>query len=324
MSSMLGQEASADILSNISVEETGNSQTMALLTPSGASTLIFQDKKSKKADKIDENTEVSLSGNALVPTVREVASGTGGGESAPFIDTSIYVVREGDTLSQIAEMFDVSQNTILWANDMRRGDAIKEGDVLLILPVSGIEHTVKKGETLKGIAGKYKVEVEEILLYNNLAEGATLALGDSLIIPGAEMFDETPKSSGKSAPKSQTNLKNISGYYINPLPVGRKTRGITNSHKGVDIASPTGTPIYAAALGRVSLARTGYNGGFGTMVVIEHPNGTETLYSHMSRLNTFTGAQVAQGEVIGYVGSTGRSTGPHLHFEVHGAKNPLN
>jgi len=90
----------------------------------------------------------------------------------------------------------------------------------------------------------------------------------------------------------------------------------------VDLAIKTGTPIRASAAGKVTLARNGYNGGYGNLVVISHPNGTETLYAHQSKIATTTGVQVYQGEVIGYVGSTGRSTGPHLHFEVHGARNP--
>ena len=94
-------------------------------------------------------------------------------------------------------------------------------------------------------------------------------------------------------------------------------------HKGVDLAAPTGTQIHAAAAGKVLIARNGYNGGFGNYVVIQHPNGTKTLYAHMSRLGTSTGAQVEQSSVIAYVGSTGRSTGPHLHFEVLGGKNPF-
>ena len=97
----------------------------------------------------------------------------------------------------------------------------------------------------------------------------------------------------------------------------------------MDLAIAPGTPIHAAAEGTIVLARYGYNGGFGNVVIINHPNGTQTLYAHQSRLlykqgdaDTETGTTVSQGEIIGYVGSTGHSTGPHLHFEVHGAQNP--
>ena len=90
----------------------------------------------------------------------------------------------------------------------------------------------------------------------------------------------------------------------------------------MDFAAPTGTPILASASGTVSIARSGWNGGFGTYVVMSHSNGTKTLYAHMSKLNTSPGAKVSQGQVIGYLGNTGKSTGPHTHFEVIGAKNP--
>ncbi len=116
-------------------------------------------------------------------------------------------------------------------------------------------------------------------------------------------------------------LKSLAGYFIDPVPGYRLSQGI-HDNNAVDLAIGKGTPIHAAAAGRVLLARNGYNGGFGNVVIISHPNGTETLYAHQSKIATHTGDTVYQGQVIGYVGSTGHSTGPHLHFEVHGARNP--
>ena len=316
---------------------TSTSKDMQLLEANNFSIHSINEKK-KNNEKKNENEEITIYQNALSvskPLVGESNNNNIGGGSSDSI--SVYVVRKGDTISEIAEMFEVTQNTILWANDMKKGDKIKEGDILLILPVSGVEHTVKKGETIKKIAEKYKVDTNEILLYNGLEEGTNLAVGDSLIIPGAEMFDiadgdnntkkvsSASNSSGKISSSKSKNLLNsnkIEGYFINPLPSGHKTRGITNTHYGVDIGAPIGTPIHASASGQVTLSRTGYNGGYGTLVVLKHPNGTETLYAHMSKLGTSVGAEVAQGETIGFVGSTGRSTGPHLHFEVKGAYNP--
>ena len=107
------------------------------------------------------------------------------------------------------------------------------------------------------------------------------------------------------------------------MPTGHKTQGLHGpGNRGIDIGAPKGTPIYASAPGRVLIAKTGWSGGYGNMVIVEHPNGTKTLYAHMTKLGTKTGAEVARGEIIGYVGSTGRSTGPHLHFEVFNARNP--
>ncbi len=213
---------------------------------------------------------------------------------------------------------------------MKKGDKLVEGDVLLILPISGLEHIVTKGQTIQSIAKLYKADVSDILLYNGLSPDDKLAVGDKLMIPNgikAEESDKPIKNLAKSIAKdnqyyiNHPTIKNIAGYYINPVPGYRKSQGI-HDHNAVDLAIPAGTPIHAAASGRVTLARNGYNGGFGNVVIISHSNGTETLYAHMSKLGTSTGAEVSQGEVIGYVGSTGHSTGPHLHFEVHGARNP--
>jgi murein DD-endopeptidase MepM/ murein hydrolase activator NlpD len=222
-------------------------------------------------------------------------------------------------------LFGISPDTVLSANDLKKGDKLKEGDVLLILPFSGIEHTVAKGDTLQGIASKYKADIDDILSANEIEEGAKLAVGDKLIIPGANLLSETKTKSGTGTGTKSTysNMPNVAGYFKNPVPGGIKTRGIKPGHKGVDIAAPTGTPIHAAAEGAVLIARNGWNGGFGNYVVIQHPNGAKTLYAHMSRLGTTPGDKVSQGDVIGYVGSTGKSTGPHLHLEVLGAKNPF-
>ena len=212
---------------------------------------------------------------------------------------------------------------------MSKKSVIKEGDVIFILPVSGVEHTVKKGDTIKSIAKLYKADTEDILQYNGLDDNQKLSVGDKLIIPNAQKESENdrpvknlPASIAKDNKYYETHpAKNLSGYFINPVPGYRKSQGI-HDRNGVDFAISTGTPIRASASGRVTLARTGWNGGFGNLVIIKHPNGTETLYAHQSKIATTTGAQVSQGQVIGYVGSTGRSTGPHLHFEVHGARNP--
>jgi len=202
-----------------------------------------------------------------------------------------------------------------------------EGDVLFILPISGIKHTVKKGQTLKGIANLYKVDVVDIAGFNGISTDAKLTAGDELLVPDADMTvsdGENNKTSSKSSSKEiiiKSTGKDLGGYFINPVPnYKRRSQGI-HGKNGVDLAAPTGTKIVASASGRILLARIGYNGGYGNMVIIQHPNGTQTLYAHQSKLVVHTGDQVEQGEVIGYVGSTGHSTGPHLHYEVRGAKN---
>ncbi|MEX2052418.1 MAG: LysM peptidoglycan-binding domain-containing M23 family metallopeptidase [Candidatus Paceibacterota bacterium] len=328
LSTIMGMEAAASTDKTYIVEITENAQTMALLQ-ANMTILPIAQKQGKDKEEIDQSKSVSIMSEiALVPSVspQSITSGTGEGDLPLLDQMSVYVVRKGDSLAQIAEMFDVSTNTILWANDLKKGTKLSEGDVLLILPVSGIKHIVAKGQTIASIAKLYKVDTETIIGFNGLSDGSKLSLGDELIIPDGQMptapAPSKPKSKG-SIPKYAGNSSvNANGYYINPVPeLKRRSQGL-HGNNSVDLAAATGTRILASASGRVLLARTGYNGGYGNMVIIEHPNGTKTLYAHMTRLGTSSGAQVSQGEVIGYVGSTGRSTGPHLHFEVHGARNP--
>ena len=234
---------------------------------------------------------------------------------------SIYVVREGDSLSQIAQMFSVTTNTIIWANDIKRGSLISPGQTLIILPISGVQHTVKSGDTVKSIAKKYDGDADEIISYNGLEGGAILAVGDIVTIPGGEIA--APSYGSASQIIYGTGGPRYEGYYLRPLVNARRTQGL-HGYNGVDMGAPHGTAILAAAAGQVIISRgSGWNGGYGKYIVIKHPNGTQTLYAHNSQNIVYGGEQVVQGQVIGYVGSTGRSTGSHLHFEVRGAANPF-
>lgn len=233
---------------------------------------------------------------------------------------SIYTVQRGDSVSSIAEMFNVSISTIEWANDIKKGAYIKEGQTLIILPISGVKYAVKSGDNLKSITSKYKGDIEEVLQYNNLKIDSVLVVGDTIIIPNGRI-ESTVSASGLA--KTKSAKPSYVGYYTRPIEGGRKSQGI-HGYNGVDIAAPVGTPIYAAASGKVIVSKAyGWNGGYGIYSVIEHPNKTQTLYAHMVENASYLGQNVAQGQTIGYVGSTGRSTGPHLHFEVRGAKNPF-
>ncbi len=247
---------------------------------------------------------------------------------------SVYTVHAGDTLGSIAKMFGVSTNTILWANNLR-GGTIHEGDQLIILPITGVRYTVVAGDTIASVAKKFKADAGEIAQYNNLADNAVLDAGDTLIIPNGEVAPTATQvalsSHAKAIRKAVRNGEPflggsgpaIDGYFSWPVAGGVITQGL-HGWNAVDIGAPIGTPIYAAAGGTVIIARSGgWNGGYGSYVVISHPNGTQTLYGHMSRVLTSVGAQVSQGETIGRIGSTGESTGAHLHFEVRGAANPF-
>lgn len=228
-----------------------------------------------------------------------------------------YVVREGDTISSIAAMFRVSANTIIWANGLSKS-TIRTGQELVILPVNGITHIVKSGETLGQIAKKYNGNVDEIIAFNNI-EGDVKA-GEEIVIPDGE----PEKAHQTTTVVKKSTLKETKGYFSNPLPGGKRTQGI-HGNNAVDIAAKSGTPVVAAADGNVIIVRSdgGWNGGYGNYVVIAHKNGTQTLYSHLSSVSVAQGEAVSQGEKIGGVGTTGKSTGPHLHFEVRGGKNPF-
>ena len=333
-SALLGDEASAEVKPVMPIPTPIiNSQNIALLQANVSSVLVLQDKDNKDNSKVNTINDPSADANIIDNALMSGISDRKDLLDSSSEDSSVYRVKEGDSISQIAEMFDVSVNTILAANDLKKGDKLKKDDVLLIPPISGIEHTVKKGQTLQSIAKLYKVDVSDIAGYNGIAIDAKLTINDELMIPGGEMIDEggdKPASNlGSAAAKDKNyyathSLQNLIGYFINPLRgVGRKTQGLHGpGNRGIDIGAPKGTPIYAAASGTVLIAKTGWSGGYGNMAIVQHPNGTKTLYAHMSKLGTKTGAQVSQGEIIGYVGSTGHSTGPHLHFEVFNARNP--
>ena len=236
---------------------------------------------------------------------------------------SIYVVREGDNLSQIASMFNVSVNTIIWSNDIDRASKITPGQTLVILPISGVKYEVKKGDTVKSIAKKLNSDIDEIIKFNDLSPDGQLAEGQTVIVPNGEI---TPAASVRPGSKSSSvrgaNGPSYAGYYIKPIAGGRKTQDL-HGYNGVDLADTCGMPVVASAGGDVIIDRSGgWNGGYGNYVVISHPNGTQTLYSHLLYNIVSTGWHVVQGQVIGYIGSTGKSTGCHLHFEVRGARNP--
>ncbi len=232
-----------------------------------------------------------------------------------------YTVQEGDTLSFIASDYGVSINTVIWANNLRDADAIRPGIELKIPPVTGVLHKIKKGDTVSSLAKKYSVKEDIIISFNGLPLGGDLTVDDELIVPDGKI--NSPNTITQQATtKRFAYLPTLSGYFMQPAT--GYNWGRIHGRNGVDVANSCGTPIYASADGLVTISdAVGYNGGFGKFIKINHPNGTETLYAHASRLLANIGDSIARGQQIAIMGSTGRSTGCHVHFEVHGAKNPL-
>ena len=275
----------------------------------------------------EEDTPVVIEGSAVSAglSVTPAKSDDKAKPNASGDQISVYIVHEGDTLSQIAKMFDVSPNTILWANDIPRKSSLKVGQKLVILPVSGIQYTIKKGDTIGKIAKNHSADADEIRDFNDIQD-SSLRVGDIIIIPNGEEIP-TPvativkKISNFISPEPSNNIQ-TDGYFVRPAKGGR-TQGV-HGHNGVDFSARSGVAVIAAAGGEVLISRSsGYNGGYGRYIVINHPNGTQTLYAHLSANFVSAGDSVSQGQLIGNIGNTGRSTGPHLHFEIHGAKNPF-
>lgn len=229
-----------------------------------------------------------------------------------------YVVEAGDTVSTIAEKFNISVNTVLWANKLSSNSLIRPGDKLTILPVTGVSHQVKKGDTLTKIAKAYSADVEEIIKFNKLASETDIAQGKLLIIPGGKILPPprpTYSSLARvreifippSAPPSSSRMVwPTSGHVI--------TQYFTWRHSGLDIDGDFTSPIYAAESGKVIFV--GWHGGYGNKIDIDHGNGIITRYGHLSKFLVSRGEEVSRGQTIGIMGSTGWSTGSHLHFEV--------
>ncbi len=252
----------------------------------------------------------------------------------------IYTVVPADSVDNIAKRFGVSPNTIRWANNLKAGQPIHVGDTLVILPFDGLQYKIKSGETIDSLAKSYKLssdEKNEFLEVNGLFANSTLTIGETVVIPGAEPVVAV------AAPKKKIPTGNVrvnvaaytpgvsssgiaKGYFIKPV-TSSACRYSQRQHDtyAVDLACPTGTPVKAAADGTILFAKYGYNGGYGNLIIVKHTNETTTFYAHLKAEGILVsqGQSVSQGTVIGYVGSTGRSTGPHLHFEVRGKyKNP--
>ena len=227
-----------------------------------------------------------------------------------------HTVVAGDTLYGIAQKYKLAAESIMFSNGLEKNpDLLRLGQQLTILPVNGILHTVAKNETLEKIAKTYKVTAEAIVTYplNHLDPKAPqIAAGQKIIVPGAKK--EIPQIATVYRGTAPAGAKVGSGRLIWPTS-GSLTQGYKTYHRALDLARAVGTPIKAADNGYVVVAGWS-NAGYGNYIVIDHGNGLQTLYGHLSRIFVKPGDVVTTGAVIGNMGNTGNSTGPHLHFEV--------
>jgi len=232
-----------------------------------------------------------------------------------------YEVLEGDTLSTIAQKFGISVDTIRWQNALASRDAIKIGQDLQILPVTGVSHKVSKGDTVYSIAKHYDIDPQGIVNYpfNTFMNDETfeLAIGQTIIVPEGVKPEEVLWSPVARVRQVTPDAGTVvaSGQFAWPA-AGSITQNFAWYHKALDIANRAAPPVVAADSGRVVVSGWVDNYGYGNRVVIDHGNGYRTLYAHLSRIYVVVGQSVNRGDQIGVMGSTGRSTGTHLHFEV--------
>lgn len=282
-------------------------------------------------DGLQVGTAIAQTSGAIVkPTLL-----TANALSSPRDSVEYYTVQGGDVIGSIAEKFGISVDTILWENRLGANDLIKPGQRLTILPASGVSHQVARGDTVSSIAKKYSVSEDSILEYNHLPDASSIESGDILLVPGGK--PPAPPAPAPT-PRSTTSSQLASSDPIPPsarVPAGSRLLWPTPGHRinqyfkfrhtGVDIDGDYSSPLWAAADGTVeyvSYQRYGY----GYHVIINHGGGMKTLYAHASKIFVQNGQRVSKGQTIAMMGTTGRSTGTHLHFEViiNGRKvNPL-
>jgi murein DD-endopeptidase MepM/ murein hydrolase activator NlpD len=270
---------------------------------------------------------VTAGGSAVIAqTISEASEST-----AARTEAIEYTIKEGDTMSIIAESHGITLTTLLWSNDLSVRSVIRPGDTLSILPVDGLQHTVKSGDTVLALAKKYDSEALEIVSFNRLANSGDLKIGEVLMIPGgtkpAAVYRAPTRSIASvfSAPSTTQSSSNAgSGSMTWPTDLRVITQYFGWRHTGLDVDCKFDNNNYAADDGIVQYV--GWKGGYGLTVEINHGNGVVTRYAHGARNYVSNGQSVSKGEAIQLCGTTGRSTGTHIHFEVivNGKfKNPL-
>ena len=270
------------------------------------------------------------------------------------IRTKSYVVMPGDSLWSISNTQNIELDTLVGSNSSNTSARLKPGAILRIPNQEGIFYVLKKGESIEAVSKRYGVSMNKIRQVNVEKDIASLKTGDEVFLPGArpeglvEHKDVKVAEVKKAAPAKSTKTTKIAAKVEKPSgsevavrkakggfrwpvmgrinsPFGWRQHPVTKRrdfHTGIDIKAARNDPIKAAGSGKV--AYSGWMGGYGKVLVVEHPNGQSTLYAHCSTLSVGKGASVSSGQVIARIGTTGRSTGPHLHFEVRNGNSPVN
>jgi murein DD-endopeptidase MepM/ murein hydrolase activator NlpD len=300
----------------------GGSRLAALDANVGIDLITFDDPEANFAG--------TLGGNAVLAPAMPQVPEPGSEEEPPRQQPHVYTVRAGDTIDSIAAEHNVSTNTVLWANGLDSKTTLKVGDHLTILPITGVLHTVASGDTVLALANEYDATTEDIIEYNGLSEEAKLSIGQKLIIPDGYIAPRAAPSivpqdtqlatepSGEAPPPTDATAPGL----VWPTATKHISQYFRWGHTGIDIDDRSRPPVYSAAAGTVEF--TGWLGGYGNLIIVNHGNGLRTYYAHLEKFYASEGQTVAKGDAIAKMGSTGRSTGPHLHFEVRQHGRPVN
>jgi len=243
-----------------------------------------------------------------------------------------YEVESGDTLSMIAKKFAVSSDTIKWANsDIDNINSLSPGQILKILPVTGVTHTVKSGDTLESVAKKYQADAQAIVdfPFNGVPDDFKLKAGQVLTVPDGVIEEAKPVRRAQpqfiaKGPSSPVFEALGGGKFVWPTSTVGISQYYAWYHPGIDMPNPARPGVAASDGGKVVVAGWPDSYGYGNRVVVDHGNGYTSLYAHLANVYVSVGQTVSRGQVLGQMGSTGRSTGNHLHFEIHFKGVPVN
>ena len=272
------------------------SETEEVLLNKAMYDFVFAD----KSEHVDDSGNITLSNPSLVYALQPV-------------EFQKYTVKPGDNITRISKKFGLSNiSTLIAVNNVSNARKLQAGEVIKIPSTDGIVHAVKKNESLTGIASKYGVSVATLLDVNDLSTDV-LSIGQNLFIPGARLDSYSLKMAMgelfKCPITAKWRLSSPYGYRADPFT------GVRKFHTGMDLAAPTGTPVKASLDGKV--VAVSFNQVYGNYVIISHINGYQSLYAHLHTATAKVGQRINQGDKLGLVGSTGYSTGPHLHFTVY-------